>query len=78
MLLLAGTAIFSAMTWSLGLRIADLIGGGGFWLFQAASTGGFMLFWVAMLHFSLLFPRPYSIVEKRRWLVPLMYAAPFL
>jgi hypothetical protein len=36
-----------------------------------------LLFWGAVLHFSLTFPSPGTLTRTRPWLIPLVYALPF-
>ena len=76
-LFLAGASILGATTWSFGLQVSDLVGGLGFWLYKITSTGAFTLFWVALLHFALVFPRPHSIVVNHPSIIPLIYVAPY-
>ncbi len=77
-LLLWASGIMSATTWSLGLQISDLVGATGFWLFQATAFIGYMLFWIAGLHFALIFPRVMPLIVKYPWVVPLIYLAPYV
>lgn len=74
---LSACALLAATTWSLGLRLGDVIGGVGFWLYQAGAGLGFMLFWSAGLHFALLFPKPLPLAG-RPWLPWLVYGLPYL
>jgi two-component system, NarL family, sensor kinase len=74
---LAGCALLAATTWSLGLRIGDVVGGAGFWLYQAGAAVGFMLFWTACAHFALLFPTPHPLA-RRWWLPAVLYGLPYL
>ena len=77
-LLMIAAAVLSATTWSLGLHITDIIGGIGFWLFQATSIGIYLLILTTVLHFVLLFPRPEPLIERHRWLIPLIYASAYV
>jgi two-component system, NarL family, sensor kinase len=74
---LSGAALLAATTWSLGLTVADVLDGWGFWLFHAGSVVGFMLFWTAGLHFALTFPSPLPIARHPS-LPWLLYGAPYL
>lgn len=76
-LFLWASAILSATTWSFGLQVSDLVGGVGFWLFKATTFGAYMLFWIAGLHFALVFPRPHPIVQRRPWVTRLIYVVPY-
>ncbi|HEY8324135.1 MAG: hypothetical protein ACHQ1E_08605 [Ktedonobacterales bacterium] len=74
-LFLAGCCLLSAQPWSFGLQISDLIFPAGFWLFQLTAFGAYTIFWAALLHFALIFPRPHPLVARVRWLAPSVYAA---
>ena len=77
LLFLTSAALFSAMTWSLGLQVTDFVNGVGLWLFHLGTIVGFMLVWIANEHFALVFPQPAGILRRRRWLLPLMYGGPY-
>jgi hypothetical protein len=64
-------------TWSLGLQVSDIVGGLGFWLYQASSSGAWFVFWSAGLEFAMVFPRNHPLLPKRPWLVPLVYLSSF-
>ncbi len=68
--------LLSAQSWSFGLQISDVVGGLGFWLYQFTALGAYTLFWAALLHFTLLFPRPHRLVVRWRWLIPAIYIGP--
>jgi len=74
---LASAAMLAATNWSLGLQVSDLVSPAGFWLYSTATLGGYLLVWAAALHVTLLFPTPWPPLARRRWLAPLLYAAPF-
>jgi two-component system, NarL family, sensor kinase len=74
---LSACALLAATVWSLGLRVSDVTGATGFWLYQAGAGLGFMLFWSAGLHFALSFPRPLPWLQ-RAWLPWLLYGLPAL
>lgn len=74
---LAAASMVGATTWSLGLQVGDLVNGLGFWLFKAATIGIYLLFWIALLHFALIFPRPHAILVKWRSVIPLLYILPY-
>ena len=75
--LLMASSMVGATTWSFGLQVSDLVNSLGFWLFIATSLGSYLLFWSSLLHFALIFPRPYAITVKWRFVVPLLYILPF-
>jgi two-component system, NarL family, sensor kinase len=77
-LFLWGASGLSASGWFLGLQPADLAGGSLFWLYKATTFGTYMLYWVAALHFALIFPQRNPLVKRRPWLIPALYASPYL
>lgn len=77
LLFLTSAALFSAMTWSLGLQVGDFVNGIGVWLYQLGTITGFMLVWIANQHFALIFPQPAGFLQRRKWLLPLMYGLPY-
>ena len=77
LLFLSSAALFSAMTWSLGLQVTDFVNGIGTWLFHLGTIVGFMLVWIANEHFALTFPQPAGILRTRKWLLRLMYGLPY-
>ena len=76
--LVMAASITGATTWSLGLQVGDLISGTGFWLYIATTFGVYTLFWVGILHFVLVFPRPHPIITNRPWTIPMIYVAPYV
>jgi two-component system, NarL family, sensor kinase len=76
--LLLGSSMIGATTWSFGLQVSDLVNGIGFWLFIATTLGVYLLFWISLLHFALVFPRPHSITVKWHFLIPLLYIVPYV
>ena len=77
-LFLWAASILAATTWSFGLNVGDIVGGLGFWLFKATTFGAYMLFWIAGLHFTLIFPQPHPLMTRHAWLIPAIYTAPFV
>jgi hypothetical protein len=77
-LFLWASGLLGATTWSFGLQVGDLVNGIGFWLFKATTFGAYMLFWIAGLHFALIFPQPRSLVVKHPSIIPAIYVAPYL
>jgi hypothetical protein len=72
-LFLWASSLFSAITWSFGLQVSDLVDAIGYWLYKATSYGAYMLFWVAGLHFALVFPHPHRLLVQRRWILRAIY-----
>ena len=60
-----------------GLQVSDLFGGPSFWLYQVIVLGVFILFWISLLHFTLVFPTQHPLTIGRPWIIPLIYIAPF-
>ncbi|MBI2873352.1 MAG: hypothetical protein HYY00_09230 [Chloroflexi bacterium] len=77
-LLLGASGIMSATAWSLGLHVLDVVDGTRLWLYLATTKAGYMLLWIGLVHFWLVFPKPWTSVLKRRWVVPSLYAMPYL
>ncbi|HEX9635427.1 MAG TPA: histidine kinase [Candidatus Limnocylindria bacterium] len=76
-LLLMGTSLLaSSIPWLLGFQALDLVSGPGFWLWVAAAFGFYAVFWMAVLHFAVVFPRPLQALTRWPWLVVALYAAP--
>jgi signal transduction histidine kinase len=76
-LLVGAAAVLSVTTW-LGLHITDIIGGIGVWLFLVTTVGVYLLSLASVLHFVLLFPRPEPLIQRHRWLIPLIYASGYV
>jgi hypothetical protein len=77
LLFLTAASVFSATTWSLGLQVTDFLDGRGFWLYQVTTIVAYMLYWIAGLHFALIFPRPLPVINSR-WRVYVLYGLPYL
>lgn len=76
-LLVGGTGMFaSTVPWALGLQLTDVAGGIGIWLYAATAGVAYTLFWSGMLHFVLVFPRPYPFAVSRVRLIALAYVIP--
>ncbi len=76
-LFLGAAGMASATTWSFGLQVSDLVVAVGWWLYIATTIGGYLMIWIAMLHLALVFPQPLPIVLRWRWLIPVIYLAPY-
>ena len=66
-----------AVPWVFGLQVSDLFGGPSFWLYQVIVLGGYILFWISLLHFTLVFPAQHPLTIGRPWIIPLIYIVPF-
>jgi hypothetical protein len=78
LLLLSFAAILGATTWSFGLQISDFLNGVGFILYYLATSLAFLLIWVFILHFLLVFPNRAAVLDSWRWIIPVIYAFPFV
>ncbi|MFO7662742.1 MAG: hypothetical protein R6X18_09125 [Chloroflexota bacterium] len=78
LLLLSFAAILGATMWSFGLQISDFLNGVGFILYYLATSLAFLLIWVFILHFLLVFPNRTAVLDSRRWIIPVIYAFPFV
>jgi hypothetical protein len=55
--------------------VGDVVTGYGFWLGRFLVAGMAVLFYPALLHFALLYPRPSGVVRQHAWLLPMLYLA---
>lgn len=78
LLFLAGSSMLGATTWSLGLQALDFVQPLPFWLHRVTTHGVYLVLWSATLHFALVFPNPHRLLRRHGWLVPTLYALPFL
>jgi len=77
-LLVSACGILGATTWTFGLQVSDLIGGIGFWLYKATTSVDFLLFYIAALHFDLVFPKRNAMLASHPWLIGALYLTPFM
>ena len=49
----------------LALQVSDLVGGVGFWLYTVTTGIVYLLFYIAALHFALIFPRSHPFLARR-------------
>ncbi|HEX6127781.1 MAG TPA: histidine kinase [Candidatus Limnocylindria bacterium] len=69
--------VASTLPWMMGLGPIDLVAGGPMpLLYLAATIPFYTLFWSALLHFGLTFPRPLTTGAAQRRLVLLAYLLP--
>jgi signal transduction histidine kinase len=71
------TALSYFVISSLDFQLTDVLNGLGFWLYAVGTVAMGFLFYVALTHMALTFPRPRLAVARSRYLLPLIYALPF-
>ncbi len=76
-LLLSAAGILGGTTWSFGLQVSNLVSGVGFWLYVATTGVVYLLFYIAALHFALMFPRSYPFLARHSWLIGALYVIPY-
>ena len=76
-LLLSASGILGGTTWSFGLQVSNLVGGAGFWLYTVTTFVFYLLFYIAGLHFALIFPRSHPLLAGRGWLIWILYVTPY-
>jgi hypothetical protein len=59
--------------WALPLSVGDIVTGYGFWLGRLLVAGMAVLFYPALVHFALLYPRPSNTVRRHPWIIPALY-----
>ncbi len=59
--------------WALPLGVGDIVTGYGFWLGRFLVAGMAVLFYPALVHFALLYPRPSGAVRRHPWILPALY-----
>jgi hypothetical protein len=64
--------------WALPLGVGDIVTGYGFWLGRFLVAFMAVLFYAALLHFALLYPRASDIIRLHPWLTPLIYLTAIL
>ena len=57
-LFFASTCVMAQTAWSFGLSLRDLLDRTGFWLYWICTFLFYNLNWIALFHFSLVFPQP--------------------
>jgi hypothetical protein len=72
-----GMATSHFYVWSSYLQIYDFVNGYGFWLFMIAGAILWLSAWPAGLHLTLTFPTPLPLVQRRPWLVWMLYPVSF-
>ena len=77
-LFITSAAVVGATNWSLGLQVSDLVAPTRFWLLSLGTLGAYQLLWPGILLLTLLFPTPWPPLTRQRWLVPVIYALPYL
>jgi signal transduction histidine kinase len=59
-------------------QVSDLSDPLTFWYVRMTVNGSIFLSYASLMHFALVFPRPPQIIAARRWLIPAIYASPFV
>ncbi|MFN8470194.1 MAG: hypothetical protein U0X20_31860 [Caldilineaceae bacterium] len=59
--------------WALPLSVGDIVTGYGFWLGRLLVSGMAVLFYPALVHFALYYPRPTGAVRRHSWIIPSLY-----
>ncbi|HEV8192666.1 MAG TPA: histidine kinase [Ktedonobacterales bacterium] len=77
LLLLSASGILAGTTWSFGLQVSNLVGALGFWLYTLTTSVCYLLFYIAGLHFALIFPRSNPLLAGRSWILWGLYAMPY-
>ena len=75
-LFLSAASVVSATTWSFGMHASDFVHATNFWLFQFTTIIAFKMFWIAGLHFAMLFPRPLPFTWRPRLIIAI-YIVPY-
>lgn len=76
-LLISASSGLSSMVWVFGLQVSDLTGAVGFWLFQILTLGGWLFWYLTMLHFILIVAQPNANQQQQVWLIRALYIAPY-
>lgn len=71
---LVSLALFRAFLGGIG----DMVRVSSFWLERLAEYSTSLLLMGLTLHFALSFPRPYPLIARYRFIVPLIYALPYV
>lgn len=59
--------------WALPLSVGDIVTGYGFWLGRLLVAGMAVLFYPALVHFALYYPRQSGAVRRHPWIIPGLY-----
>jgi hypothetical protein len=59
--------------WALPLSVGDVVTGYGFWIGRFLVAAMAVLFYPALVHFALLYPRPSGAVRRHPWILPALY-----
>lgn len=73
-LFLMGAAALGSTVHFMGSQVSDTLNGPGFWLHEWLGFAAFTLLIGALLHFTLVFPRPQPLVQRHPIVVPAIYA----
>lgn len=75
---LTASGFVGSLGWAYGLSVIALVNRQIFWLYQFATNICYLIGVAGLIHFVLVFPRPLPIINRRRWLVSIPYAALYL
>ena len=76
-LLVLGSGLLSSdLTLEIGVSALDARGGPVMWLYLLNTQVVYVIGWAGLVAFVVLFPRPWSPLGRRRWLLPVVCAAP--
>jgi two-component system, NarL family, sensor kinase len=76
-LLISASSGLGSTVWVFGLQISDLTGAIGFWLFQILTLGGWLFWYLTMLHFILIVAQPSAHQKQQVWLIRVLYITPY-
>jgi hypothetical protein len=76
LLVLAGGLLASTPAAEIGVSAVDARGGLLLWLYLLDTLVVYVMGWSGLVVFMLLFPRPWPVLARRRWLLPVAAAAP--
>lgn len=77
-LLLTACLSSAGVIWVFGMGITDIVVPFDFWLFRLASYSTALLLASTTLHFALIFPRPHPVLTHYPFILPFVYAVPYV
>jgi two-component system NarL family sensor kinase len=76
LLVLGSGLLSSTVALEVGVSAVDARGGLVLWLYLFDTQAVYVAGWAGLTAFVVLFPRPWSPLARRRWLLPVVYATP--